>query len=268
MLSVFTYTLRSHRIGLLAVSVGLFLMSLIIVYTFDAFGGLDALADLFESLPAPMAAMFRAQAGFGTTITSYIALDYRHPVYIIAGLAFVLSVSSGAAAREIERGTALMLLASPMARWRYLAAKIGVLVMGAVVIVTMSWLGSMAGTALTGVAGDVEGGTLMLAQLNELGVLLAAGGIAVLLSAVSSDGGRTVSVAAGILTVMYFLDFVGAIWGPAEPLAPLSIFYYFDPLAIATNGTTLLRDVVVLFGVGLAGFVAALVLFQRRDITR
>ena len=124
MCSVFANTLRSHRIGLLAVSVGLFLMSLIIVYTFDAFGGLDALADLFESLPAPMAAMFRAQAGFGTTITSYIALDYRHPVYIIAGLAFVLSVSSGAAAREIERGTALMLLASPIPRWRYLLAKV------------------------------------------------------------------------------------------------------------------------------------------------
>ena len=268
MISVFAHTLRSHRTGLFAVSVGLFLMSLIIVYTFDAFGGVDALADLFESLPAPMAAMFRAQAGFGTSITSYIALDYRHPVYIIAGLAFVLSVSSGAAAREIERGTALMLLASPIARWRYLAAKIGVLVVGSVVIVTMCWLGSLAGAFLTGMAGDVERGTLLLAQVNALGVLLAAGGIAVLLSAVSSDGGRTVSVAAGILTVMYFLDFVGAIWGPAEPLAPLSLFYYFDPLAIATDGGTLLRDVVVLFGVALAFFAAALVLFQRRDITR
>ena len=268
MISVFLHTLRSHRTGLFAVSVGLFLMSLIIVYTFDAFGGLEALADLFESLPAPMAAMFRAQAGFGTTLTSYIALDYRHPVYIIAGLAFVLSVSSGAAAREIERGTALMLLASPIARWRYLAAKIGMLVVGAGVIVTMSWLGSLTGALLTGMAGDVEAGTLLLAQVNELGVLLASGGIAVLLSAANSDGGRTVSTAAGILTVMYFLDFVGAIWGPAEPLAPLSLFYYFDPLAVATDGGTLLRDVLVLFGVGLAAFVSALVLFQRRDITR
>ena len=266
--SVFMHTLHSHRIGLLAVSVGLFLMSLIIVYTFDAFGGLDALADLFESLPAPMAAMFRAQAGFGTSITSYITLDYRHPVYIIAGLAFVLTVSSGAAAREIERGTALMLLASPIPRWRYMAAKVGVLVVGAVIIVAVSWLGSLGGAALTGLAGEVEAGTLLLAQVNALGVLLASGGIAMLLSAVSSDGGRTVSVAAGILTVMYFLDFVGAIWGPAEPLAPLSLFYYLDPLAVATSGSSLLRDVLVLFGVALVGFVAALVLFQRRDITR
>lgn len=268
MRSVFTHTLNSHRTGLLAVSGGLFLMSLIIVYTFDAFGGLEALADLFESLPAPMAAMFRAQAGFGTTLTSYIALDYRHPVYIIAGLAFVLSVSSGASAREIERGTALMLLASPIARWRYLAAKEGVVIAGAAAIVTASWLGSLAGAALTGMTGEVEGGTLLLAQVNTLGVLLASGGVAMLLSAANSDGGRTVSVTAGILTVMYFLDFVGAIWGPAEPLAPLSVFYYFDPLAVATDGSTLARDVVVLFGVALAGFAGALVLFQRRDITR
>ncbi len=262
------HTLSSHRIGLLAVSFGLFLMSLIIVYTFDAFGGLDAIAELFESLPAPMTAMFRAQAGFGTSLTSYIALDYRHPVYIVAGLAFVLSVSGGAAAREIERGTALMLLAQPIPRWRYLLAKVGVLVLGAVLIVAMAWLGSLAGAALTGLAGDVDAGTLLLAQVNELGLLLASGGIAVLLSAVSSDGGRTVSVTAGILTVMYFLDFVGAIWSPAGPLAPLSLFYYLDPLAAATDGETLLRDVLVLFGVGLVCFVAALVLFQRRDITR
>lgn len=268
MRSVFLHTLGSHRIGLLAVSVGLFLMSLIIVYTFDELGGLDALADFFESLPAPMTAMFRAQAGFGSSVTSYIALDYRHPVYIVAGLAFVLSVSSGAAAREIERGTALMLLASPIPRWRYLAAKVGVVIVGTVIIVAMSWLGSMAGVLLTGLGDDVEGGTLVLAQVNTLGVLLASGGLAMLLSAVNSDGGRTVSVAAGILTVMYFLDFVGAIWGPAEPLAPLSLFYYFDPLAVATGGSTLLRDVLVLFGVGLVGFVAALILFQRRDITR
>ena len=268
MRSVFMHTLGSHRTGLFAVSAGLFLMSLIIVYTFDAFGGVDALADLFESLPAPMAAMFRAQAGFGTSITSYIALDYRHPVYIIAGLAFVLSVSSGASAREIERGTALMLLASPIARWRYLAAKAGVLAAGSAVIVTTCWLGSMTGALLTGLADEVAGGTLALAQANTLGVLLASGGIAMLLSAASSDGGRTVSVAAGILTVMYFLDFVGAIWGPAEPLSPLSLFYYFDPLSVATDGGTLLRDVLVLFGVALAGFAAALVVFQRRDITR
>ena len=268
MRSVFTYTLRSYRIGLFAVSVGLFLMSLIIVYTFDAFGGIDAIADLYESIPEPFAAMFRAQAGFGPSITSYIAADYRHPIYFIAGLAFVLSVSSGAAAREIERGTALMLLASPIARWRYLAAKVAVVVVGAVVIITMAWLGSLVGALLTGVEEGIEPGTLLLAQVNVLGVLVASGGIAMLLSAVSSDGGRTVSLAAGILTVMYFLDFVGAIWGPAEPLAPLSIFYYLDPLAVATNGSKLLRDVLVLFSVGLVGFVAALVLFQRRDITR
>ena len=121
---------------------------------------------------------------------------------------------------------------------------------------------------LTGVEEGIEPGTLLLAQVNVLGVLVASGGIAMLLSAVSSDGGRTVSLAAGILTVMYFLDFVGAIWGQAEPLAPLSIFYYLDPLAVATNGSKLLRDVLVLFSVGLVGFVAALVLFQRRDITR
>ena len=115
--SVFLETMRGHRVGLASVSLGLFVMSLIIVYTFDALGGLEAFEDLYESLPDAFAAMFRAQGGFGSTLTNYIAADYRHPVYIVAGLAFVISASSGAVAREIERGTALMLLSSPIPRW-------------------------------------------------------------------------------------------------------------------------------------------------------
>ena len=266
--SVFLETMRGHRVGLASVSLGLFVMSLIIVYTFDALGGLEAFEDLYESLPDAFAAMFRAQGGFGATLTNYIAADYRHPVYIVAGLAFVISASSGAVAREIERGTALMLLSSPIPRWRYLASKMLTMGVGVVIITFMAWLGSYAGTILTGVTASVDTGVLLVAQVNMLALFLAAGGISMLLSALSSDGGKTVLLSAAIVTVMYFVDFVAAIWSPIEPLAPFGLFAYYDPLGIARETVNLAWNLGVLFGVAAVGFAAALVVFQRRDITK
>ena len=268
MLSVFLQNFRAYRVGLLAVSAGVFAVSMVIVYTFEAFGGMEAFEDLFELVPAPIAALFRAQGGFATTPTGYIAADYRHPFYIIAGVAFVVTVASGASAREVERGTALMLLASPIARWRYLTAKLGVLIAGAVVIVLATWLGTFAGAALTGLGGDIDNRVLLLVQLNMLGLVLAAGGITALISAASSDGGQTVVWSAGVVTTMYLVDFLSLIWSPAGPAGPLTLFHYYDPLGLARSGEVPWRDLIVLFGVAAAGFGGALVVFQRRDIAR
>ena len=87
-----------------------------------------------------------------------------------------------------------------------------------------------------------------------------------LLSSVSSDGGQVVSVAAGIAVVMFAVDFLAAIWSPAEPVGFLSVFHYYDPLGVSRDGALPWRDLAVLFGVAFAGFGAALVAFQRRDI--
>lgn len=266
MRSVFRQTFRAYRIGLLAVAVGLFAVSMVIVYTFEAFGGLEAFAELFELVPAPIAALFRAQGGFATTATGYIAADYRHPFYIIAGFAYAIAVASGASAREVERGTALMLLAAPIARWRYLLPKLAVLVVGAAVAVFATWLGTVAGAVLTGITEEIDYGLLVLVQLNMFALIIAAGAVTALVSAASSDGGQAVVWGAGIATVMYLLDFLSLIWGPAEPLGPLTLFHYYDPLGVVRNGDVPWRDLAVLFSVAVAGFAAALVTFQRRDI--
>ncbi len=268
MRSVFGQTLRAYRTGLLAVTASLFAVSMIIVYTFEAFGGLEAFADLFELLPTPIAALFRAQGGIGATATGYIAADYRHPFYIIAGFAYAIAVASGAPAREIERGTALMLLAAPIARRRYLLPKFAVLIAGAAAVALSTWLGTFAGATLTGISDEIQYGRLLVAQLNMFALILAAGGVTAFISAASSDGGQTVVWGAGIATVMYFVDFLSYIWGPAEPAGLFTLFHYYDPLGVSQRGGVPWRDLAVLFGAAAAGFTAALVVFHRRDIAR
>ena len=268
MTTVFLQTFSGFRAGLIAVSIGLFAVGLIIVYTLEAFGGFEGMEQILEFVPESFRALLRAQGGFATSAQGFLAADYRHPIYLIGMSAFVIAAASGAVAREIERGSVLMLLAAPIARWKLLLSRMGALLAGVLVILAVSVLGTWTGIQLTGLSGEVDMTVFLRVQLNTLALALAIGGLTMLLSARSSDGGQTTGIAAGVFTVMYFLDFLAALWSRAEPFGPLSLFYYYDPQAISEFGGLPWRDLAVLFTVAVIGFGGALVVFQRRDIAR
>ena len=119
-----------------------------------------------------------------------------------------------------------------------------------------------------GITDQVSMSVFIRVQLNVLALAVALGGYALLISAMSNDGGQVTAWTAGITVGMFFVDFLATLWSPAEPLGPLTIFYYYDPLAIAKDGGIPWLDIGVLLAVGAVGFVAALVTFQRRDIAR
>jgi ABC-type transport system involved in multi-copper enzyme maturation permease subunit len=260
-------TLIGQRVGIGAVSVGLFAISLIIVHTFRALGGAEVIEAFFEMLPDGIKALLRAQGGIATDAEGYLAADYRHPLYLVAIGAYVVGASVGAVAREIERGTVLMLLAAPIPRWRYLAAKVGALAVGVVVIALASWAGTWVGLLMTGLEG-VRAVVFLQVQVATIALAFAMAGIGLLVSASTSDGGQAMGITTAILVTMYFVDFLSLLWGAAEPFGPLSLFHYYDPLAVSRNDALSLFDVGVLLGVGVIGTASAFVVFQRRDIMR
>ena len=67
MIEIFRRSLAGYRYGLASVALGLFLISVMIVYMFDAFGGLEAFEDLFDLLTEGLKALFRAQGGFAAS---------------------------------------------------------------------------------------------------------------------------------------------------------------------------------------------------------
>ncbi len=268
MVTAFRQTFWGSRYGLVAIALALFAVGMIIVYTLQAFGGFQSIQQLLRFVPESFRALFRAQGGFATTPEGFLAAEYRHPIYLIAISGFVIGMSSGAVAREIERGSILMLLSAPVARWRLLLARMGAMLLGLLVILTIAVIGTWAGLAVTHQQAGIDMMVFVRVQVNTLALALAIGGISMLVSAASSDGGQTTGILAGVFTAMYFLDFLAALWSPARPFGPLSVFHYYDPQGIAEMGGLPVRDLAVLFGVGLVGFVGALVVFQRRDIAR
>ncbi|MDA1173755.1 MAG: hypothetical protein O2826_04460 [Chloroflexi bacterium] len=252
MVELFWRTMIGQRIGLGAVSLGLFGISVIIVHTFKALGGAAVIADFFELLPEGMKAILHAQGGFATDAEGYLAADYRIPPYLVTISAFVIASTSGAVAREIERGTVLMRLA---------------LVVGIATLAVSALAGTWVGLMLTGVEG-VSMATFVLIQVTTFAFAFSIGGIGMLVSSLTSDGGQAMGITTAIVVVMFFVDFLSLLWEPAELLGPLAVFHYYDPLSVSVADALPLADVLVLMTVGIVGTAAAFVVFQRRDITR
>ena len=263
MTSIALHTIKDQRIALLLISAGLFAIAILIAATFEAFG--EVQGELFESLPEGFKALLKAQGGLSSSATGYLATGYRHPVYLVALLAFTIAASAGAMAREIDRGTVFLLLARPMARHTLVIAKSGAMAAGLMGLIVISFLGSWSGVMIYGLD-EADLGGLALVQINAALLVLAVGGYSFLISALSSDGGRVVSVATGLTVAFFFFDYVAALWDPMSFVGPVSVFHYYDPVTVAVTGSLRVLDVAVLAAVAASGFGASAVVFDRRDI--
>jgi ABC-2 type transport system permease protein len=65
----------------------------------------------------------------------------------------------------------------------------------------------------------------------------------------------------------FLLDYVARAWKPAESAGWLSPFRYFTPFDLLMGTPLQVKNLLVLAGIGAAGFVLAYVFFSRRDIS-
>lgn len=267
MLHVFTETLRGHRTALLLMALGLAGLAVLFPHTYQSLGG-PALVEFMEQLPAGFRAFLKAQGS--SLLTSgpqgYLAVGYRHPIFLVVGAAFAVAGASGAVAGQVGRRTILLLLVRPVVRWHLLAVRIAETVAGLALLMAASFAGTVIGQFTANLEG-VALGPLALAAANGFALFAAIASYAYAISANSSDGGRAAGLSTGLTVLFFLLDFLSELWEPLAFLGPFSVFHYFDPGEVATSGAVPWRDLAVLGGVALVGWTAALVIFQRRDIT-
>ena len=260
-------TFKSHRWATLAVAVLLLGFGLIAPASYDSFGP-QASPDFWERMPKGLSAFIKAEGSLlvASGAEGYIAISLRHPIVLIALAAFAIATASGGLAREIERGTILILLARPLKRYDLVLGKGIESFVGLVLLVVALMVGTFAGVQMAGIGDEVGVGYQVVIGFNALCLGLSILGYAYLFSATGSDGGRTTLLATGVTVGFFFLDFMANLFDVLEPLGFLSIFQYYDPVAVAIDGSFPLLDVGVLLATGAAAYGVALVVFQRRDI--
>jgi ABC-2 type transport system permease protein len=259
---LFGHLWRSQRTKLLIVVVAMTAWNALLPVIYHAFG--SQMEALVNSGIIP-----RQLTDFGGadvfSLEGSIALGYLHPISIILVSIFAIGFTTSAVAGERQRGTLEVLLARPLSRRRVYLTMLAAALLFVGLILAAACAGTVIGSVVAGVLGDLAVQRLPLLWLN--GMLLWGGFAAIGLAAsVSSDRlGPALGATVAIVIASYFLYVLGSLWPDAKGLEPYSLFHYLTARDIL-RGTVDIEGLGLLAAVGAAAIAWALVEFPRRDL--
>ena len=193
---------------------------------------------------------------FGTYIGSFL-----WPV--IAAIAAILTATRATAA-DVERGWLEMPLGTPLTRTSCLLASIGGQVVVMAVLAFATVVGVLAAAALVGVGFDVSRFLAAGVVLFLFGAAIA--GVCSLVAVLTLSRGIAAGVVSAILIAMYLLNVIAQLKPDLAWLADLSAFKYVVTTELIDTGVVPWTSIVIFAVVALAGWVASLAVFRRRDL--
>ena len=261
-------TIKGYRWPVIAVSMLLMGFGILFPTTYSSFGPQGS-PEFWENLPKGISALMKTESipMLNTGPNEYIATGLRHPLVLIILAAFAISTATSALAKEIEQRTILVLLAQPVQRYSLVASRWIASFMGIVFLTVSLLLGVLIGVLMQELGGAFSITTLIFAGVNALCLGSAILGYSYLISAKSSEGGRATLLAAGLTVLFFFIDFVSSLFDSLNNLSMISIFHYYDPVKLAFTNSFPFLHVSVLASIGFVSLVAAIIVFERRDIS-
>ena len=260
--------LRRDRGGLIAMLVLVAVVLLVNPLIADSIGGGAGLQNILEAMPPALRAFTQSQPEFiaASGLGGFLSVSFTHPVYLAVACVSLVGFAARGLAGEMERGTIQLALSRPISRPSvYLSRVYGVIVVAALLSV-VGPLGMLLGLELANPAGEFDRWNFVDAGITTFFLFWSIGGVTLLGSAAANTGGRCVAWATSALVISYFVDYFASLWDALEPIEPLSVLDYFDPGQALVNGRVDATNLIVLGLVGMAGSLAGLVVFVRRDL--
>ncbi len=259
--------IRDHRLMFCLSFLGAVIVPVLVIMAFSS--APPDLVTQWMNLPF-VRDIFRAMLGTDLTDmlsrTNFAAFAFVHPIMLALVWAFLIVICTTVPAAEVDRGTADLLLSLPISRLGvYLSVSVVVVCCGAILGVC-PWLGAWISERLDDWPEPLNLGRLGLAVVNNLAAIWAVAGVGMAVSAASSRRGMAVGVLFGWLLASFLLNFLGALWEPAQRLEFLSLLNYFRPLIIVRDGALDAGHIAVLLAIGLVGWIIGGIVFTRRDI--
>ena len=265
-LKLFLSSLKLSRWGLIAWVVLIFLYGVLTMYLYPTVT--EDILGYLNSLPEAMKAAFGYEGIDFSTATftpeAFATLEFLVLWPLLIGI-YGIFASIGIA-REVERGTLDLLLAQPVKRYKVLISKFAVFFVAALLIAMASLLGLFFGASL--ISESVNTSSLALALFEALLLVLAFASITLLFSTIFLEPRKSLLAAGVIMAGAYMLNFMVPLFSDSFSwLRNLSLFYYYQPNEVVTTASLDGTAIAVYSAVTIICFIAALVVFQRRDLS-
>lgn len=258
-----------HETWLVTLLLGLliFLSHAVMAYALPKFS--EHFTDQIMTLPFLrefIQALLGAEVGDDFGAELFVVLPWVHPIGLTVVWAHSIVLCTRVPAGEVDRGTIDVLLGLPISRWTILQSE------------TLVWFGSVVALLMFALLGNITGSLfidpvarpdamkrlLVLPYFFSMISAVAAG--AMLLSALSERRGRAIGIALGIVIASVLLEYIAQFWDFADHFSFLSVLTWYRPMEVFRDGTIPAIDLVVLWSVAITCWVAAGVIFSRRDL--
>ncbi len=262
--NVLTKTIRDLRWPTFWTGLGLAVLSGYFMWIYPTFTKTMDLQGMLDKFPDALKALIGASLIDLSTPTGFLNMELFPLMLPLVLGGFAIALGSGATAGEESRGTIDVLLSEPVERWRVVTEKAVAIVIATVVVSVAMFIGLWLGGVIvdSAIALDKVVAGLVMATL----LAFAFGAIALAISCWSGNRGMAIGITGAILVVTYFVNALSVLVDALDKIKGISPFYYYlgnDPLR---NGVDV-GHAAVLLVIALVGYGAALVAFERRDLT-
>jgi ABC-2 type transport system permease protein len=221
-----------------------------------------AIDEYVKNMPEAVRAAFMGSSDFSTPV-GYVNVELLSWLAPIVLIAFAVAVAARSLAGEEENGTLGLVLTATVGRRRLVLQKYAAMLVVVVALGAAFWLSLTVATTIAGT--PVGAGELAKAFLRLTLLGLAIGSVTFAVG--GATGRRQYGIAAGaaVGVVMYLANTLAVMNESIRPFRYLSLFHYAGgaaPLGKALD----LGGLLVLAATSAVMLVAALVLFERRDI--
>jgi ABC-2 type transport system permease protein len=223
-------------------------------------------ADFEELMEAPIYQAMLSEgilkAGIGSFEGFFGAELFTIMDFLMMGLAIFLG--AGIVAREADKKTLDIALSYPIPRWNLILGKFAAIntYNFSVIIalfIPISFMASFYGENIDHIG-------LILGIFGRCCVFFALSALSLLCASIFLPPRLAYGSAGAAVIGSYILMSLGGLVESLEILRNLSLFYYLDGTAIWVSGGFPLDELIIVLGVGIFALVAALAIFQRREL--
>lgn len=222
-------------------------------------------ADLYQAILSSGA----LELGFDS-FEGFLGMEFS---FFIVFFIIAIGVTQGASivTREVDRHTIDIVLSFPIPRWQLLLEKYAVANTYTLLFPIIMGLLTTLGVMLAGFADKVDLVALWSGYAMTWFLLYTAMAISLLCGTIFLRSGRSYMISGGILIIFLFMDRFGGLVETTRWMKDYSLFNYLEFSSVMNEVMNHSRipiiEVVGVFGLGTLCLLAALIIFQQREIT-
>jgi len=225
---------------------------------------MTAMNDVFQSYPEGLMKAFGIEQLVFDHLENFLAMEQFGIIWPVMVICFMAGLASYSIAKEIESGTAEVLLARPISRLKVLGCRY----LAAVLILLAFTLLSTLIVAPMAAAYNIDYVFASYVKTAMVGFLFgwAFYSASIMFSAMFSEKSKVAMSIGGVAVVMYIFKIVASLVEHLGWMKYLSFFYYFDANEVLVRGNIQALSIIVFIGVIILCSATTAWYFQKRDI--